>query len=204
MRGSRSSIGSSIELIRSRKMTMNAQVAIKMKTGPSIMLASGNWFDLLDPWNSVFSIADIAHALSNICRYSGQCSSFYSVAEHSLHVSNVVEEFQLEALLHDATEAFLGDITRPLKQLLPQYKEIEASVEDAIFARFGLDTSSKAVVKAADLRVLAAEQSQVMPVGTDYWTASSGVEKADIRVEFLSPADARDRFMTKFTELTYG
>lgn len=183
-------------------MTMNAQVAIKMKTGPSIMLASGNWFDLLDPWNSVFSIADIAHALANICRYSGQCSSFYSVAEHSLHVSNVVEEFQLEALLHDATEAFLGDITRPLKQLLPQYKEIEASVEDAIFARFGLDKNSRAVVKAADLRVLAAEQSQVMPAGTDYWTAISGVEKANIRVDFLSPAVARDRFLAKYAELT--
>ncbi|WP_160012416.1 hypothetical protein [Rhizobium sp. 18055] len=180
---------------------MNAQVAVKMKSGPSIMLASGNWFDLLDPWNSEFSIEDIAQGLANICRYSGQCNSFYSVAEHSIHVSDTVEEFKLEALLHDAAEAFLGDITRPLKQLLPQYQEIEKSVEDAIFSRFGLEKSSKSVIKAADLRVLATEQSQLMPVGTDYWAAGSGIQRADIRIEFLSPSAARDRFMAKYTML---
>lgn len=181
---------------------MNAQVAVKMKSGPSIMLASGKWFDLLDPWNSEFSIGDIAQGLANICRYSGQCKSFYSVAEHSIHVSDMVEDFKLEALLHDAAEAFLGDITRPLKQLLPQYREIEASVENAIFTRFGLDASSKAEIKAADLRVLAAEQSQVMPAGTDYWAAGSGIQKANIRVDFLSPTVAYDRFMAKYSELT--
>ncbi len=126
------------------------------------------------------------------------------MAEHSIHVSDTVEDFKLEALLHDATEAFLGDITRPLKQLLPQYREIEASVENAIYARFGLDTDSKTVIKAADLRVLAAEQSQVMPAGTDYWAAGAGIRKADIHVDFLSPTVARDRFMAKYTELTSG
>ncbi|MFW7355994.1 MAG: hypothetical protein ACODTL_08615 [Brucella sp.] len=181
---------------------MKNHVAVKMKSGPSIMLASGNWFDLLDPWSSEFTIEDIAHGLANICRYAGQCSRFYSVAEHSIHVSESVEEFKLEALLHDATEAFLGDITRPLKKLLPQYQEIEKSVEDAIFARFGLEKSSKAVVKAADLRVLAAEQRQVMPAGTDYWAAGSGVQRADIRIEFLSPSVARERFMASYTILT--
>lgn len=166
------------------------------------MLASGKWFDLLDPWNSDFSINDIAQGLANICRYSGQCSGFYSVAEHSIHVSDTVEEFKLEALLHDATEAFLGDITRPLKLLLPRYKEIEATVEDAIFSRFGLNPASKSVVKLADLLVLAAEQNQVMPAGTDYWAAGSGIQKANIRVEFLSPEEALKRFMAKFTNLT--
>ncbi len=181
---------------------MNAQVAIKMKSGPSIMLASGKWFDLLDPWNSEFTIHDIAQGLSNICRYSGQCSGFYSVAEHSIHVSDTVESFKLEALLHDAAEAFLGDITRPLKLLLPKYKEIEASVEAAIFERFGLDPAAKVVVKQADLQVLAAEQGQVMPEGTDYWAAGSAIHKAEVRVEFLSPIVARDRFMDKYAKLT--
>lgn len=166
------------------------------------MLASGKWFDLLDPWNSEFSICDIAQGLANICRYSGQCRHFYSVAEHSIHVSDTVDMFKLEALLHDAAEAFLGDITRPLKLLLPQYKEIEASVEAAIYARFGLDSASKPAVKQADLQVLAAEQSQVMPAGTDYWAAGSGIQKADIRVEFMSPVVARDRFMARYCELT--
>ncbi len=181
---------------------MNAQVAVKIKSGPSIMLASGNWFDLLDPWNSEFTIEDIAQGLSNICRFSGQCKDFYSVAEHSIYVCDTVEQFQLEALLHDAAEAFIGDITRPLKQLLPQYKEIEANVEDAISRRFNLDPKAKSAVKAADLRVLAAEQAQLMPSGTDFWAAPLNVKPALIEIGFLRPEEAREIFLDKFAFLT--
>ncbi|AUW47196.1 hypothetical protein [Rhizobium leguminosarum] len=180
---------------------MNAQVAVKMKSGPSIMLASGSWFDLLDPWASEFTIADIAQGLSNICRYAGQCRDFYSVAEHSLHVSETAEQFKLEALLHDAAEAFIGDITRPLKQLLPEYKTIEANVEAAIFHRFGMDEKAKPYIKSADLRVLAAEQAQLMPAGTDFWAAQSNIHPAPVKVEFLAPAVARHRFLTRFQQL---
>ncbi|MDX0518556.1 hypothetical protein [Sinorhizobium medicae] len=180
---------------------MNVQVAVKMKSGPSIMLASGTWFDLLDPWHSEFTIEDIAQGLANICRYAGQCRSFYSVAEHSLHVCDTSESFKLEALLHDAAEAFLGDITRPLKQLLPEYKAIESNVEAAIFSRFGLDRAAMADVKLADLRVLAAEQSQLMPDGTDYWAAQSSIRPAPVTVQFLSPYEARERFLAKFNDL---
>jgi hypothetical protein len=180
---------------------MNVQVAVKMKSGPSIMLASGTWFDLLDPWHSEFTIEDIAQGLANICRYAGQCRSFYSVAEHSLHVCDTTDSFKLEALLHDAAEAFLGDITRPLKQLLPEYKAIESNVEAAIFSRFGLDRAAMADVKLADLRVLAAEQSQLMPDGTDYWAAQSSICPAPITVQFLSPYEARERFLAKFNDL---
>ncbi|MDX0571085.1 hypothetical protein GOC91_16180 [Sinorhizobium medicae] len=180
---------------------MNAQVAVKIKSGPSIMLASGNWFDLLDPWNSEFTIEDIAQGLSNICRFSGQCKDFYSVAEHSMHVCDTVEEFKLEALLHDAAEAFVGDITRPLKQLLPQYKEIEANVEDAIYRRFNLDPKSRSAVKAADLRVLAAEQAQLMPTGTDFWAGPSNVKLAPIQIGFFRPERARELFLEKFSSL---
>ncbi|MBY5412785.1 hypothetical protein HFO61_35270 [Rhizobium leguminosarum] len=181
---------------------MNSNIAIKVKSGPSIMLASGNWFDLLDPWGSAFTIFDIAQGLSNICRYAGQCKKFYSVAEHSLYVYETAENYKLEALLHDATEAFLGDITRPLKQLLPQYREIESNVEAAIFARFHLDLNARPEVKQADLRVLAAEQAQVMPEGTDYWTVPSRINPAAIDVQFLSPTESSERFLSKFFELT--
>ncbi|MGV1766073.1 hypothetical protein [Rhizobium rhizogenes] len=180
---------------------MNPQVAVKIKSGPSIMLASGNWFDLLDPWNSSFTIDDIAQGLSNICRFSGQCRRFYSVAEHSVYVSETVKCFKLEALLHDAAEAFIGDITRPLKQLLPQYKEIEANVEDAIYRRFNLKPEAKEFIKAADLRVLAAEQAQLMPEGTDFWAFPSNVQPAPIEIEFLSPCAARELFLGKLNFL---
>lgn len=98
-------------------------LAIVREKGPTLMLASGNRFDLLDPEASEFDIFDIAHGLANVCRYAGQCRSFYSVAEHSILVSEIVPSFAFEALMHDAAEAFIGDITRPLKALLPEYRE---------------------------------------------------------------------------------
>ena len=133
-----------------------------MATGPQIMLQSGAWFDILDPGSCAFTIEDIAHGLAHTCRYAGQCQDFYSVAEHSIHVSTMCEEAKLEALLHDAAEAFIGDVTRPLKQLLPDYKRIEKAVEKAVFERFNLRTPLPVEIKEADLRVLAAEQAQIM------------------------------------------
>lgn len=178
--------------------------AVNMGRGPRIMLASGSWFDLLDPSNSDFTIQDIAQGLGNICRYAGQCSHFYSVAEHSLHVSTVAENFKLEALMHDAAEAFLGDVTRPLKQLLPQYKKIETSVEKAIFHRFDLDYSALVLLKKTDLSVLAAEQEQIMPKGTDYWTSECGVLPAKIKIQFLPPQQATAEFLARYDELRFA
>lgn len=175
--------------------------AINIGKGPRIMLASGSWFDFLDPENSDFTIEDIAQGLGNICRYAGQCRQFYSVAEHSLHVSAMSPTNKLEALLHDAAEAFLGDITRPLKQLLPEYKKIEKAVERAIFRRFDLDFSALAALKKIDLSVLAAEQVQVMPPGTDYWSTESGIVPAKITIEFLQPKAAMTAFLQRHREL---
>lgn len=176
-------------------------IAVNMAIGPLIMLQSGAWFDILDPGSSAFTIEDIAHGLANTCRYAGQCRDFYSVAEHSLHVSNVCEEGKLEALLHDAAEAFIGDITRPLKQLLPEYKRIEKTVERAVIDRFGLMTPAPAAIKDADLRVLAAEQAQIMAPSTSEWARSSGIYPAPIRVEFMSPKVAKRTFLRRYTEL---
>ena len=121
-------------------MIIRPAVAVKMARGPTITLRSGAEFDLLDPWGSSFTLSDVAHGLAHICRYAGQCSGFYSVAEHSILVSEVATGCELQALMHDAAEAFLGDVTRPLKQLLPDYKKIETDVEAAVLARFGIET----------------------------------------------------------------
>ncbi|MHB1302636.1 MAG: hypothetical protein ACYCZB_04055 [Acidiphilium sp.] len=177
-------------------------IAVRMAKGPTIRLGSGAEFDFLDPWNSEFTLDDVANALGKICRYSGQCSDFYSVAEHSLLVSQEAVGFELEALMHDAAEAFLGDVTRPLKQLLPQYKEIERNVESAIYSRFNIDRVGTAVIKAADLRVLAAEQRQVMPPGTDAWAGTAGVEPARVSVKFLSPDVATSAFLARYRQFT--
>jgi len=176
-------------------------VAVKMGVGPTIMLRSGAWFDFCAPASSEFVIDDIAHGLANICRYSGQFSRFYSVAEHSILVSETAKGFEFEALLHDAAEAFLGDITRPLKQMLPEYKRIEADVERAILERFGVSTPLPPQIKQADLRVLAAEQRQIMPHGTDGWVRGQKVEPAPIVVRHLLPDEAKRMFLDRFEAL---
>jgi hypothetical protein len=176
-------------------------IAVNVAIGPTITLHSGASFDFLDPSSSEFTIEDIAHGLSNICRYAGQCRAFYSVAEHSIHVSRVVKDFELAALMHDAAEAFTGDVTRPLKQLVPAFKRIEAEIERAILARFGIPDRIPKEVKQADLSVLAAEQAQIMPPGTDGWARVEGIEPAPIVIEHLSPTRARAMFLRRFEEL---
>lgn len=176
-------------------------LAVTMARGPTIILNSGAQFDFLDPDRSEFSIEDIAHGLSNICRYNGQCRNFYSVAEHSIHVSYVVSEFLLAALLHDATEAFIGDVTRPLKQLLPDYRRLEQNIQRAIFRRFNVPIAQAQSIKQADLRVLAAEQAQIMPKGTDEWARDAGIRPASIVVQHMPPAQAKQMFLQRFEEL---
>jgi hypothetical protein len=179
----------------------NKVIAVRIDIGPSIMLQSGAWFDFGSPQSSPFTIDDIAHGLANICRYSGQCNRFYSVAEHSLLVSETAVGFELEALMHDAAEAFLGDITRPLKQMLPDYKQIEGKVERAIFSRFHIQTPLPRQVKQADLRVLAAEQRQIMPPGTDGWLRGQDVVPAPIVVRHLPPEEAKLAWLERFEAL---
>jgi hypothetical protein len=165
-----------------------------MAVGPTITLQSGTLFDFLDPWSSNFTIEDIAHGLSNICRYAGPSRKFYSVAEHSIHVCNTAKGFEYSALMHDAAEAFLGDITRPLKQVVPEFKRFEAEVERVIFSRFGIEWPVTPQVKSADLKVLAAEQAQIMPFGTDQWARTANVIPAAIFVEHWPPEVAWSRF----------
>ena len=102
-----------------------------------ILTASARHFDYLDPRPDDIYILDIAQGLANECRYAGQARHFYSVAQHAWLTSQIVDpEYALEALLHDASEAYCKDIPRPLKELLPDYREIEARVDGTIRATF--------------------------------------------------------------------
>lgn len=174
--------------------------AVTVGVGPRIRLQSGGWFDLLSPGTSDFTIEDIAHGLAHTCRYAGQADSFYSVAEHSLLVSEVAVGREYTALMHDAAEAFIGDVTRPLKQLLPEYRKIEAAIETAIFERFDVLPTCGAI-KQADLSVLAAEQAQIMPSGTDAWAEEAGIEPAPVIVVHMAPTEAKQRFLKRYEEL---
>lgn len=176
---------------------------IKTAVGSTILLHSGAYFDLLDPANSPFTIEDIAHGLSNTCRFAGQCASFYSVAEHCVLASHVVApEFALQALMHDAAEAFIGDVTRPLKSLLPEYKAIERSIETAIMQRFGIADWNVPEVKEIDLAMLATEQLAMMPKHGLDWTVLAGVTAAPVEIAFWRPHTASEAFLERFEELS--
>lgn len=105
-------------------------------------------------------IEDIAHALSMICRYSGHVNRFYSVAEHSINVAALVpQHLKAQALLHDASEAYLGDVSAPLKELLPQYVMIEKRVQKIILNKFGLPIDIDKAVLKADIDIRQAEMA---------------------------------------------
>lgn len=174
---------------------------VRRIVGPTILLAGGTYFDLLDPEGSEFTIADVARGLSNTCRFAGQTHRFYSVAEHAVHVSRIVPpEDAYAGLMHDAAEAFIGDVSKPLKDLLPEYREIERRVEAAVFARFAVPAVMSASVKAADLRMLAAEQRQIMR-NQDEWGTTGGHEPAPVEVLGLMPDAAMALFLARYAEL---
>lgn len=111
----------------------------------AIHLRSGGWFDLLSPSAVAIDFCDIAGSLSKLCRFNGQCETFYSVAEHSHVCASVADADRLPVaairaiVLHDAAEAFCGDITRPLKSALTCYANIYEQIESLISRRFNVD-----------------------------------------------------------------
>jgi len=165
------------------------------------MLQSGRRFDLANPDASEIEVEDIAHGLAHTCRYAGQCDGFFSVAEHSVLVSRVVVCSKMAALFHDAAEAFIGDMSGPLKQLLPQYKLIETKIERAIFQHLGIDWPPPPEVKRADYSVMAAEQLVLMPAGTNEWLRHANVMPANVEIRQLDPAKAKVFFLERYAEL---
>lgn len=122
---------------------------------------TGKLFDPLDPDPAMIDLRDIAHALGNICRFGGHARRHYSVAEHSLLVASLVPEpLRLPALLHDAAEAYIGDIIAPIKRWTTIYvaaeanfiyaDKIEEGILSLIFDRFGLALPLPPEVQLAD------------------------------------------------------
>lgn len=169
---------------------------------PDILTKSGHYFDFINPAGSRFDISDIAHGLSNVCRFGGQSKEFYSVAQHSVAASYLVPDCdRFAALMHDAAEAFIGDIPKPLKELLPDYKVIEKRVESAVFERFNLRNPLPPSVKHADLIMLATEQRDLMPPHDDEWALVRGISPLKTTIKPVSPAEAYRLFMARFEEL---
>lgn len=180
---------------------------------PEILTYTGQHFDFINPHPNEFNIRDIAHALSNVCRFAGHTREFYSVAQHSVMVARIcvrraavddIIDHGRAGLMHDAAEAYLGDITRPLKQLLPDYKVIERRVEAALFTRFGVPYPLPKIVKHADLVMLATERRDLMPPNDDEWALITGIEPLPEVINPWYPEKAEREFLAMWEELMGG
>lgn len=157
----------------------------------------------LDPRPEDICIEDIAHALSNICRYTGHVRRFYSVAQHSVLVSQILpRNLQLCGLLHDAAEAYICDLPRPLKQSEPFgsiYKEHEETLERCIAEKFSLPFPWPLEIKHADNVLLMTERRDLMATPPRPWTIRA--EPLDITIHPWSPENSELRFIERFDEL---
>lgn len=171
-------------------------------TQATIQCWSGHYFDFLHPHQSFVLVKDIAHSLAMQCRFNGHTDRFYSVAEHSVLCSHIVpHEDALTALMHDAAEAFVGDVPKPLKRLLPDYAEIEKSVEEAIFNKLDIPFPFPPSIKEADLRMLRLEQRDAM-LSTASWDVLNGVTIPDVKLHFWTPTEAKNQFLLRYAFLT--
>lgn len=149
-------------------------------------------------------ITDIAHALSNQPRFTGHLHQPWSVAQHSLAVATLVpEQHKKQALLHDATEAYLCDIPTPFKRLMPDYMEMERDLWILIAARFNVELELDASVKEADKIMLMTERDAFNPNNRGweehYENTRRVPELLDV-YRFLDPDHVKDIFLMKFKE----
>lgn len=148
-------------------------------------------------------IRDIAHGLSNLCRYGGQCKSFYSVAEHSWLMSYMVPaEFAFEALLHDGAEAYVGDMIVPLKRNLTHYEDVDARNEAAVRTRFELPSEKTVPVRMADEQIVTTEYETLFGMVPRYLTWTFPPKDPRVELRLWTPEVAEQKFLERFDELT--
>jgi len=172
-----------------------------MKVGS--LTSTKEYLDFAHPERYVFEVESIARGLSKVCRFSGQ-GRWYSVAEHSVLVSRQFrDDLRLEALFHDASEAYMGDLTTQLKALVPGYRMLEQKVQAEIMRQFGLDPLPLLSIKQADCRLLAVEQFDVMD-SYDDWSSLVGYDDSLVdshpEIECLNHEAAYSMFMEAYAK----
>lgn len=173
---------------------MNPAELPKINQGRTIRTISGIYVDVFDPNPEMFNIEDIAHALSNLCRWGGHVPRFYSVAQHSVFCARMARytSDMKQALLHDATEAYLVDLPRPIKREIKQYQEIEENLMKVIMKAFNLNYPLAKEVKEIDDQVLNFEHEQLI---------IRHAEGLELQIECWEPMVAKRFFLDEFNEL---
>lgn len=161
---------------------------------------TGKAVDLLNPQPDQICIADIAHSLAHQCRYTGHASRFYSVAEHSVLVADALmaetksRELAWAGLMHDAHEAYTGDVASPIKVVLgDSWRAFEERMERAVRARYEVPTDGR--VKDMDLRALLAEREQVLPWPPPRPWGLTGEKPMHATLQFWTPREAEEAFL---------
>jgi 5'-deoxynucleotidase YfbR-like HD superfamily hydrolase len=190
-----------VSAVQDKGMTMSNKMETFDESG-WIQTFTCKKFYPLRPKIEDICIEDIAHALSNICRFTGHSSFFYSVAQHCVLVSHTCnKENALYGLLHDASEAYISDISRPLKKSIEfqAYRNAEQKLQEVICAKFGLPAQEPADVKLSDNRLLATEARDLMSPTHPEWI-NYFVPLID-KIDPLLPDKAKTLFLKRFQEL---
>lgn len=161
---------------------------------------TGIWFTPLNPKERDVKIIDIAHALSMVCRFGGHAKKFYSVAEHCVKCAEISDESnKLNCLLHDASEAYIGDMCAPIKEQSDfgaLYKGYEKKLQNCINNKFGCNKNKQ--VQIYDRMMLAKEGPELIP---NYdWEDMGPIAQTEI--ECWSPNYAYDNFINAFKKYT--
>lgn len=193
-----------------------------MTDTPWIQTYTGKAFDLLDPRPEQIDVVDIAHALSQICRFTGHTRAFYSVAQHSCLVAEIARDLwraaewhhpcpeivSLAALMHDASEAYAGDVSSPLKRAMrgegtvSEYDVLEARIQTRIAERFGYDRVAVGygdLIKRADMIALATEHAALFDGKTPRSWGFELPQPWPYKVEPWSSNMARREFLNAFS-----
>ena len=170
---------------------------------------TGKQFFLLSPRLEDIDIIDIAHALSLQCRWTGHCKFHYSVAQHSYYCSFIGPDNEaFDRLMHDAAEAYISDMNRPLKHYTEAgkfYRQQEAIIQKSIAERFGFPVIEPPSVKLADNAMLYTEKEQIMGYTfeeSENWERYEGIR--EVTIEPWSPNLAERMFLKRFEELYTG
>jgi len=169
---------------------------------PCIETFTGKEFNLMNPTLESIDIRDIAHGLSNICRYTGQTRYHYSVAQHSILVSGFAHTMNaFAALLHDAAEAYTSDIPTPLKDLVPGFYDIEERIQSLVYAKFDVKFIDFSELKILDCQIMTTEVKELMP--NKIW-GEFPYNAMPVDILPLTPKKVEGMFLRTFYRLAAG